>query len=88
MMPCYALENAEPWEVTTMVGNKDTLKSTHKGNLIFNNLVFTDVLFVTGLLQTLISKLQVQLEKQGCKIVSKNGYETSQRIVTICSMLS
>ena len=57
-----------------MVGNKDTLKSTHKGNLRFNNLVFTDVLFVPGLLQTLIS--EPQLEKKGCRIVSEKGVRT------------
>ena len=59
------IRNAEPCEVIIMVGNKDTLKSTHKGNLRFNNLVFMDVHFVPGLLQTLIS--EPQLEKKGCK---------------------
>ena len=38
------------------------------------NVAFTDVLFVPGLLQTLIS--EPQLEKKGCKIVSEKGVRT------------
>ena len=38
------------------------------------NIAFSDVLFVPGLLQTLIS--EPQLEKQGCKLVSENGIRT------------
>ena len=68
MTPCFSLENAEAYEVNIMVGNKETLRSTHKGVMRLGNIAFQDVLFVPGLLQTLIS--EPQLEKRGCKIVS------------------
>ena len=51
-----------------MVGNKEKLRSTHKGTMRLGNIAFTDVLFVPGLLQTLIS--EPQLEQKGCRIVS------------------
>jgi len=74
MPPCFSLENAEAYEVNIMVGNKETLKSTHKGVMRLGNIAFQDVLFVPGLLQTLIS--EPQLEKRGCKIVSEHGIRT------------
>ena len=60
-----------------MVGNKKTLQSTHKGIMRLGNIAFNDVLFVPGLLQTLIS--EPQLEKRGCKIVSEHGIRTVSR---------
>ena len=77
MTPCYELEKQEPCVVDIMVGNKEKLKSTHKGILRLGNIVFTDVLYVPGLLQTLIS--QPQLELKGCKIVSEGGVRTISR---------
>ena len=41
------------------------------------NIAFSDVLFVPGLLQQLIS--EPQLEKRGCKIVSEHGVRTVSR---------
>ena len=69
MTPCYELEKQEPCVVDIMVGNKEKPQSTHKGILHLGNIVFTDVLYVPGLLQTLIS--EPQLELKGCKIVSE-----------------
>ena len=63
--------------VNIMVGNKEMLKSTHSGTLRLGNIVFNDVLFVPGLLQTLISEPQMELK--GCKIVSENGIRTVSR---------
>ena len=60
MTPCYELEKPEPCVVDIMVGNKEKLQSTHKGILCLGNIVFTDVLNVPGLLQTLISEPQLQ----------------------------
>ena len=77
MTPCFTLENSEPYEVDLMVGNKETLRSTHKGVMRLGNIAFNDVLFVPGLLQTLIS--EPQLEKRGCKIVSEHGIRTVSR---------
>ena len=74
MTPCFSLENAEAYEVNIVVGNKETLQSTHKGVMRLGNIAFQDVLFVPGLLQTLIS--EAQLEKRGCKIVSEHGIRT------------
>ena len=31
MTPCFSLENAESYEVNIIVGNKETLRSTHRG---------------------------------------------------------
>ena len=77
MTPCYELQNQVPCVVSIMVGNKDVLKSTHKGSLRLGKLVFEDVLFVPGLLQTLIS--EPQLEMKGCRIVSEHGIRTVSR---------
>ena len=63
--------------VNIMVGNKEILQSTHKGSLRLGHIVFQDVLFVPGLLQTLIS--EPQLELRGCKIVSERGVRTISR---------
>ena len=68
MTACFTLENPEPYEVDIMVGNKETLRSTHKGVMRLGN---------PGLLQTLIS--EPQLEKRGCKIVSEHGIRTVSR---------
>ena len=77
MTPCYELHNQEPCVVNIMVGNKELLQSTHKGSLRLGNIIFEDVLFVPGLLQTLIS--EPQLEIKGCKIVSEHGIRTISR---------
>ena len=55
MTPCFLLEQQQPCVVDIMVGNKEKLTSTHKGNMRLGNIVFSDVLFVPGLLQTLLS---------------------------------
>ena len=52
MTPCLLLEQQQP----CVVGNKEKLSSTHKENMRLGNIVFSDVLFVPGLLQTLISE--------------------------------
>ena len=77
MTPCYELQNPKPCVVNIMVGNKEVLKSTHSGTLRLGNIIFNDVLFVPGLLQTLISEPQMELK--GCKIVSENGIRTVSR---------
>ena len=77
MTPCYELQDQEPCVVNIMVGNKEILQSTHKGSLRLGHIVFQDVLFVPGLLQTLIS--EPQLELRGCKIVSERGVRTISR---------
>ena len=77
MTPCYELRNPKPCVVNIMVGNKEMLKSTHLGSLQLGNIIFNDVLFVPGLLQTLISEPQMELK--GCKIVSENGIRTVSR---------
>ena len=74
MTPCFSLEQAQPFQVDVMVGNKEVLKSTHKGMLWLGTISFYDVLFVPGLLQTLIS--EPQFEKKGCRIVSEHGIYT------------
>ena len=74
MTPCFSLESPEHYVVDIMVGNKEVLQSTHKGLLRLGNITFSDVLFVPGLLQTLIS--EPQLEKKGCRIVSEGGIRT------------
>ena len=56
MTPCFSLENAESYEVNIMVGNKGTLRSTHRGVMRLGNIAFNDVLFVPGLLQMLSSE--------------------------------
>ena len=71
MTPCFSLEDAERYEVDIMVGNKEILRSTYKGFMRLGSIAFNDVLFVPGLLQTLISK--PQLEKRGCRILSEHG---------------
>ena len=60
MTPCFSLEDAERYEVDIMVGNKEILSSTHKGKMRLSNIAFQDVLFVPGLLQTLISEPQLE----------------------------
>ena len=77
MTPCFLLEKPVPCVVDIVVGNKERLQSTHKGNMCLGNRVFTDVLFVPGLLQTLISEPQMELK--GCKIVSGRGVRTISR---------
>ena len=77
MTPCFLLEKPVPCIVDIVVENKERLQSMHKGNMRLGNLVFTDVLFVPGLLQTLIS--EPQLELKGCKIVSEKGVRTISR---------
>ena len=77
MTPCFSLEDSVQYEVDIMVGNKEILRSTHKGTMRLGNIAFRDVLFVPGLLQTLIS--EAQLEKRGCKIVSEHGIRTVSR---------
>ena len=74
MVQCFAFEHAERCEVNIMVGNKETLRSTHKGIMRLGNIAFHDVLFVPSLLQLLIS--EPQFEKRGCKIMSENGIRT------------
>ena len=71
LAPCYELHHVKPCVVNIMVGNKEMLQSTHSGSLRLGNIVindrikycfyiiqtyiFEDVLFVPGLLLTLIS---------------------------------
>ena len=59
------------------MGNKEKLSFTHKGNMRLGNIVFSDILFVPGLLHTLLS--EPQLELKGCKIVSEGGIRTISR---------
>ena len=65
----------KPCVVNIMVGNKELLKSTHSGSLRLGNIVFVNVFFVPGLLQTLISEPQMELK--GCRIVSEKWGENS-----------
>ena len=74
MTPYFVLENQEDYNVPIIVGNNETLHSTHRGSLRINKVVFNDVLFVPGLMQTLIS--EPQLEMKGCRIVSEHGVRT------------
>ena len=53
-----------------MVGNKEKLRSTHRGIVRLGNIAFSGVLFVPDLLQSLISG--PQNEKKGWKIVSEH----------------
>ena len=52
MTPCYDLENKVVYKVAVVVGNKQRLFSTHKGNLRLGNILFTDVLLVPSLMHT------------------------------------
>ena len=50
MTPCFSLEQPEKFEVGIMVGNKEKLCSTQKGIMRPENIAFSDVLFVPGVL--------------------------------------
>ena len=62
MNPYFLLEQPKPCVVDIVVGNKEKLQSTHKGNMRLGNLVFTDVVFAPGLLQMLITEPQLELK--------------------------